>query len=90
MRAVGKLPKPTLRTFEKAGPDPGKALIHQRPVFFNGERCETGVYRYDLLEHGNAVDGPAVIVTPVTTIVLQPGQKAVLDMYKNVIIPLKE
>ena len=45
---------------------------------------------YDLLEHGNAVDGPAVIVTPVTTIVLQPGQKAVLDMYKNVIIPLKE
>ena len=90
LRAVGKLPKPTLRTFDKAGPDPGKALINRRQVFFNGERRETGVYRYDLLDHGNAVDGPAVIVTPVTTIVLQPGQKAVLDMYKNVIIPLKE
>jgi N-methylhydantoinase A len=90
LRAVGKLPKPTLRTFEKAGPDSGKALINRRQVFFNGERRETGVYRYDLLDHGNAVDGPAVIVTPVTTIVLQPGQKAVLDMYKNVIIPLKE
>ena len=90
LRAVGKLPKPALRTFEKAGPDSGKALIHRRPIFFDGKRHETEVYRYDLLEHGNAVDGPAIVVTPVTTIVLQPGQRAVLDAYKNVIIPLQE
>ena len=48
------------------------------------------MYRYDLLTHGHEVTGPAIIVTPVTTIVVQPGQRASLDAYKNVIIPLRE
>ena len=88
LRAIGKLPNPSLLKYEQAGPSPKEALINHRPVSFSGKKHETGVYRYDLLEHGNEIGGPAIIVTPVTTIVVQPGQKAVLDAYKNVIIPL--
>ncbi len=39
---------------------------------------------------GKEVVGPAIILTPVTTIVIQPGQKGRVDAYKNVIIPLQE
>ncbi|MEE8110291.1 MAG: hydantoinase/oxoprolinase family protein, partial [bacterium] len=90
LRAVGKLPKPTLRTDVKAGPSPEKALISRRSVSFDGKKHDTAVYRYDLLENGNEIEGPAIVATPITTIVIQPGQKAVLDAYKNVIIPLEE
>lgn len=90
LRAVGRLPKTELRMHEETGADPEQALIHRRPVFFDGAKEDTGVYRYDLLTHGHEVTGPAIIVTPVTTIVVQPGQRASLDAYKNVIIPLRE
>ncbi len=90
LKAVGKLRKPALRTYEKAGPNPEKALVNRRVVLFDGSRHDTGVYRYDLLNWGNEIAGPAIVVTPVTTIVIQPNQKATLDAYKNVIIPFEE
>jgi N-methylhydantoinase A len=90
LRAMGKLPKPALRTFEPEGPDPGKAELRRRQVLFDGQAHDTGVYRYDLLACGNEVQGPAIVVTPVTTIVIQPGQTASLDAYKNVIILFEE
>ncbi|MBI2881940.1 MAG: hydantoinase/oxoprolinase family protein [Candidatus Tectomicrobia bacterium] len=90
LRAVGRLPKPALRSYPQAGPSAEGALIHRRQVSFDGQKHPTGVYRYDLLECGNEIRGPAIILTPVTTIVIQPGQKAAVDAYKNVILPLKE
>lgn len=90
LRAVGRLPKPELREYEKTKTGPEQALIHNRPVFFDGKKKDTNVYRYDLLTHGHELKGPAIIVTPVTTIVIHPGQRASLDAYKNVIIPLRE
>jgi N-methylhydantoinase A len=90
LKAVGKLRKPALRTYEEAGTNAQKALLSRRPVLFDGSQHDTGVYRYDLLECGNEIEGPAIVVTPVTTVVIQPGQKATLDAYMNIIIPLKE
>jgi N-methylhydantoinase A len=38
---------------------------------------------------GNRVAGPAIIETPVTTIVLPPRQTATVDAYLNVAIELE-
>jgi len=38
------------------------------------------------LKPGNSLRGPAVIHTPITTVVVQPGQVATLDGFLNLII----
>ena len=53
-------------------------------------RHHTKFYRFDALSSGNQVSGPAIILTPVTTIVIQPGQTADVDSYKNIIIRFGE
>ncbi|MFQ5913621.1 MAG: hydantoinase/oxoprolinase family protein [Nitrospinota bacterium] len=90
LRAVGRLTKPTLRAFGEEGPDPEPARVDRRSVSFDGEKHTTAIYRYDALKSGNEVLGPAIILTPVTTIVVQPGQKAHVDAYKNIAIHFPE
>jgi len=40
------------------------------------------------LTPGNVIEGPAVIHTPITTIVLQDAQTGTLDQYRNIAIAL--
>jgi hypothetical protein len=35
------------------------------------------------MEPGNEIEGPAIVWTPITTIVLHPGQIATADEYRN-------
>lgn len=44
------------------------------------------IYDFERLQPGHVVVGPAVIHTPITTIVLQARQQGTLDGYRNVII----
>ena len=90
LRGVGRLTKPALQAYQEAGPSSEGALIDRRPVSFDGQRHSTGIYRYDSLESGNEISGPAIILTPVTTIVIQPGQRAGVDPYKNIVIHFGE
>jgi N-methylhydantoinase A len=48
--------------------------------------AEADIYKFEKLEPGNMVPGPAVIHTPITTIVLQAKQRGVMDGYRNVLI----
>ena len=43
-------------------------------------------YDYGLLRPGNVVEGPAIIWTPITTVVIDSGQAARTDGYKNLVI----
>ncbi|RFC62969.1 5-oxoprolinase [Fulvimarina endophytica] len=45
-------------------------------VFTDGKRREAGVYRSETLEAGHRLDGPALIVEPNQTIVVEPGWRA--------------
>ena len=44
------------------------------------------IFDFERLEPGNVVKGPAVIHTPITTIVLQARQTGSIDGYRNIVI----
>ncbi|WP_416396955.1 hydantoinase B/oxoprolinase family protein [Allohahella sp. A8] len=51
--------------------------IDRRPVFFNGQYHDTPFHQRDQLLAGHQVKGPAVIIEPASTIVVEPGWTAV-------------
>lgn len=88
VRGIGALRKPELKGEELAGPDPGAAFVETRKIYCDNIRAIREARGYDLekLLPGNEVEGPAIIWTPITTVVVNPGQKAMLDRYKNVVL----
>ena len=62
------------------------ALMGRRNVFFDASVgfVDTPIYNLTLLRPGIEVTGPAVIESAVTTIVVNPGDRANLDGYRNV------
>ena len=75
-----KLPKPELRTHEKAGWEPpAKAYKGERRIYWDGEWWNAKVYEMGLLLSGNAIEGPALIEAPATTLLVPPGYKVELD-----------
>ena len=86
LTATGALDKPRLQRYPLSPNDAGGALKGSRKVFFEefGESRETPVYAFEPLHPGNEIAGPAIIETPVTTIVVNPGDRAVMDEYRNV------
>lgn len=89
LNAVSKLLKPSL---EMAGyapePDSSGAVKGTRPAFFRkyNDYVETKIYDFRKLRYGNKIEGPAIIETPSTTMVILPDQKAEVDQYMNVVI----
>jgi N-methylhydantoinase A len=85
VRAIAALRKPELREQPMDLSDPSQAYVDTRESYF-GDMQQARCYDFELLKSGNAVDGPAIIWTPITTIVVQPGQTALCDPYKNIVI----
>ncbi|MGH7907694.1 MAG: hydantoinase/oxoprolinase family protein, partial [Candidatus Binataceae bacterium] len=85
LRGVGLLRKPELKAEELRGSDPRAALAEVREVYFSELRGTTAANCYDFekLIPGNEVHGPAVVWTPITTVVVNPGQRVWCDPYKN-------
>lgn len=86
VRAIGKMDPPVLPESPKAGVDPSPALIGKRGVIFLHDLEHIPFYRGELLQHGNQLHGPAIIVRSDTTIVLGHKDRAKLDRYNNLII----
>jgi N-methylhydantoinase A len=88
VRGIGALRKPELKGEELAGPEPRAAFVESRKIYCDNVRAIKEAKGYDLerLRPGNEVEGPAIIWTPITTIVVNPGHKATLDRYKNVVL----
>jgi len=65
--------------------DPG---IGTRDVYWPApsEFVETDIYDGELIEPGMAIDGPAVVQLPDTTVTVRPHQGATVDDYLNIII----
>ncbi|WP_084145472.1 hydantoinase/oxoprolinase family protein [Amycolatopsis jejuensis] len=68
--------------------DAAGAREGSRPVYFEplGGFVDTPVYDGAAVVPGNVVTGPAVIHEPGTTIVVGPGQEAMLDQYETYVI----
>jgi N-methylhydantoinase A len=89
--AIGKTSKPALRVYEAGGASPGAALKGSREVFFTKpakDFFKTRIYDYDRLRPGNVIEGPSVIETRITTIVIPPEKVARVDRYLNVEIAI--
>ena len=91
--AVGVLNKPRIREeppAAQASADPARKP--ERSVFFEevGEFAPTAVYDFQRMGPGMELSGPAVIETPVTTVVVNPRDRAVIDGFRNIRILVGE
>ena len=88
LSARGLVERPPIETAALAGVDPGAARIGRRDIFVEaaGRLAPADIYDFEGLAPGNVVAGPAVIHTPITTIVVQSGQSGRMDPYRNIVI----
>jgi N-methylhydantoinase A len=85
--AVGVLKKPKIKSAPtRESADPEKALKGRRDVYVEEMRAfiPTHIYDFERLDPGTALTGPAIIETPVTTIVVNPKDRAMVDEFHNV------
>ena len=90
LTATGLLKKPDIKAERVQRSDGAQALKGQRDVYFEEERkfVSTRVYDFTKIHPGVEFDGPAIIETPVTTIVVNPNDRAAMDEYFNIRIHL--
>lgn len=72
----------------KAETDAETALKHSRMVFL-GEKAEAvnvPVYDRDRLTHGHRLEGPALVESPQTTVLVQEGWRLTVDGYQNAVL----
>jgi len=60
-----------------------------RPVYFGGWR-DTPIYRRDSLLPGMVLAGPAIVEQPDTTTVIEPGMRARVDAYGNLLVEVAQ
>lgn len=83
--ATGQLDRPAMRPEAAAGTEAADALLGGRPIFSEADdrMVDADIYAFDRLGPGTTIAGPAVIHTPVTTVVLQSGHTATMDAHRN-------
>ena len=90
LTARGLVERPQIEAAALGGADPESARIGRRDIFVEaaGGLAPAAIYDFDRLAPGNVIAGPAVIHTPITTIVVQGGQSGRMDEYRNIVIAL--
>jgi N-methylhydantoinase A len=88
LSARGLMTRPRIEKEALKGADAGRARMGERPIFVDARNgmVKAGIFDFNKLEPGNVVPGPAVIHTPITTIVVQDRQTGRMDAYRNVVI----
>ena len=87
VRASGALQSPQLKSYELSSQDPMDGLIERKEMYFEQTgKTTAGCYDFEKLEAGVRIDGPAVMLTPITSIVVNPGDSAQIDQFRNVCI----
>ena len=84
--AVGALTKPRLAPQPLGMSDAAAARKGERPAYFGGRFVTTGIYERDRLGPGARLEGPAIVESPLTTVVIPPGHHAEVDGYRDLVI----
>ena len=68
--------------------DAGPAIKDTREVYFEefGRFAATPIYDFDRLTPGMELSGPALVETPVTTVVINPKDNAQMDGLRNIVV----
>jgi N-methylhydantoinase A len=88
IRAIGKLAKPASPNGRPSGKSGNAGLVETRTIYSDktGDLTEAAGYDFNKLAPGDEMPGPAIIWTPITTIVLNPDQTALCDESKNIVV----
>jgi N-methylhydantoinase A len=88
LRGSGIVRKPEFRVQDLGDEDATRAIVGTVSAWVDkaGELQDVPGYDFERLLPGNVIGGPAVIWTPITTLVVPPGQTAGVDEYKNVVM----
>src|SRR5262244_2903680 len=86
LTATGLLKKPDIKREPIKSSDGKEAVKGERPVYFEEESkfISTPIYDFERMHPGMEFSGPAIIETPVTTVVANPGDCAAMDEYRNI------
>ena len=82
-------PRPLILKKEFAGKDPSSALKSNREVYFNGMFIPARIYNMLKLQVGNIIEGPAIIESSDTNVVIPEDRKVIVDEYSNMIMDNK-
>ena len=88
VRATVRVPKFSMRRYDRSAAPVDAARIGEREVYYDRSSgmTLTPVYDRTLLGPGHEVAGPAVVEQLDSTTVVYPGQHAVVDDYRNLIV----
>ena len=88
LTARGLIDRPEIVPEELKDSDASSALRSQREIFVEAKNsfALANIYDFDLLQAGNEIQGPAIIHTPITTIVIQDKQIGRMDALRNIVI----
>lgn len=88
VRGIGVVGKHAFPVEELVGTDASEALVERVEAWVDkaGELQEIPGYDFERMRPGNAVPGPAIVWTPITTLVVPPGQTARLDEHRNLVL----
>jgi N-methylhydantoinase A len=78
--------KPQLRARRPGSPDPIRAKVKTKPVWFAGGFHPTRLYDRERLQAGTRFGGPAVVVEYSSTTVVPPDFDCCVDEYLNLIL----
>jgi N-methylhydantoinase A len=90
MTATGLLKKPEIKADVARISDGAQVVKGKRDVYFEEAKkfVATPVYDFVKMHPGVKIAGPAIIETPVTTVVVNPNDRAAMDEYRNIRIRL--
>ena len=82
----GALPKPAILPSKISGRDASPARKGERSVYFeeHGDFVPTVLYDIGLMQPGMEISEPAIIETPITTVLINPGDQAIMDEFRNI------
>ena len=88
LTARGLIERPEILPHDMQDKDSNRALTGARKIFVEARNdfAEANIYDFELMQAGNEIQGPAVIHTPITTIVIQDKQIGKMDAYRNIVI----
>jgi N-methylhydantoinase A len=88
VRGSGAVRKPELRVLELGEADAAEAVVKSVTAWVDkaGALQEVPGYDFERLRPGNVVQGPAIVWTPITTLVVPPGQLAKVDEFRNLVM----
>ncbi len=88
LRVRAGVPGPQLHAEPRplAGANPSRARLAERSVWFDADGPQpTARYRRDLLEPGNRIDGPSLVLQYDSTLLLTAGWSAQVDPFGNLL-----